>query len=266
MTSIAVWVGVDTHGPASAYIATDSRISWPSRGIWDSGRKAFASSSFPDIFGYCGDVLFPSLLLSQFVTALDIGAAVHRSATTMDRAKALEQIARITMKGFPNKLRQPFEIIYCGRDGEGLASRFEVQVLSWSPQNDWHRELHQIPTESSTLVFKTGSGSQSIAKSMALWNESAQGGTSRAVYSAFVEALRGGSDPNSGGPPQLVALYRKWGGRTVGVINQGKRYLHGLPVLIHDVDPSLEWRNELFERCDGRTGRRVIDAQRHTSR
>jgi hypothetical protein len=212
MTSIAVWVGVDTHGPASAYIATDSRISWPSQGSWDSGRKAFASCAFPDIFGYSGDVLFPSLLLSQFVTALDIGAAVDRSARMLDRAKALEQMARLTMKGFPNIHRQPFEIIYCGRDGEGLLSEFNVHVLSWSPKNDWHREVRQIPTKSSMLVFNTGSGSQSIAKSMALWNESAQGGTSRAVYSAFVEALKGGSDPNSGGPPQLVGLYRKWVG------------------------------------------------------
>lgn len=266
MTSIAVWVGVDTHGAASAYIATDSRISWPSGGRWDSGRKAFASSTFPDIFGYCGDVLFPSLLLSQFVTALDIGAVVDRSAKTMDREKALEQIARIAFKEFPNKLRQPFEIIYCGRDGEGLLSKFEVYILSWSHQNGWRRESRQIPTESSTLVFKTGSGSRSIAKSMALWDESAHGGTSRAVYSAFVEALKGGSDPNSGGPPQLVGLYRKWAGRTIGVVDQRNRFLHGLPVLIPDVDPSLEWRNELFERCDGRTGRRLIHAQRHTGR
>ena len=52
MTMLASWVGIDTHGPASAYIISDSRISWNEQENFDHGKKVFASKNYPELFGY----------------------------------------------------------------------------------------------------------------------------------------------------------------------------------------------------------------------
>lgn len=59
MTLLASWAAIDTHGISSAYIVSDSRISWGNKKYFDFGKKVFASKKYPEIFGYAGDVLFP---------------------------------------------------------------------------------------------------------------------------------------------------------------------------------------------------------------
>ena len=75
MTSFVAWVGVDARGPASIYLASDSRISWvdPDKTFetWDYGRKLFASKKYPEIFGYFGDTLFPSQMLGQVLDLIE---------------------------------------------------------------------------------------------------------------------------------------------------------------------------------------------------
>ena len=39
------------------YIATESRFSYDSTNKFDFGKKVFASSTYPDIFGYVGDCI-----------------------------------------------------------------------------------------------------------------------------------------------------------------------------------------------------------------
>ena len=79
---------------------------------------------------------------------------------------------------------------------------------------------------------------------------------------SFVSALKGGADRQSGGAPQMVGLYRVENGQTFGIRYERKMYLHG-----SRVHPSaagtVDWRNERFERIDGRTGKRLPGAQRH---
>lgn len=265
MTAIACWVGVDARGPASAYIATDSRLSWvrnvTHQDRWDGGRKAFSSSATPDVFGYSGEALFPSILLSQFVSALDAG--IYASLSFRARFGELEALARIMFEDFPASYRTPFEFIHCGRDAEGMQSTFGFGVLSWSAQTDWKRKVLPAPITSSQLILSKGSGTRGIANALARWEASDAAGTSRAIFSAFVESLLEGDDPHTGGPPQLVGLYRVRAGRSFGVVIKRKRFLCGLPVRSRQVPAHLEWRNELFERCDGVTGRRLVGAHRH---
>jgi hypothetical protein len=64
VTSLAAWPGIDSRGLSTLYIVADSRISWPgSSDLWEFGAKVFASSHTPDIFGFYGDVLVPSMVL-----------------------------------------------------------------------------------------------------------------------------------------------------------------------------------------------------------
>jgi hypothetical protein len=100
---------------------------------------------------------------------------------------------------------------------------------------------------------------------MQLWNESSSLETSRAAFSAFAEAVTAGLDVNTGGPPQLVGVYRISPARQFGIIVQRKRYIAGVPA--HSPDNiKLEWRNELFERVDGVTKKRIPTAKKHVPR
>jgi hypothetical protein len=77
MALLISWIGVDDKkkgkAVASLYIASDSRYSWSNSSSYDYGIKVFGSSRFPDIFGFCGDVSFPSIILRQLISQIDAG-------------------------------------------------------------------------------------------------------------------------------------------------------------------------------------------------
>lgn len=265
MTSVVIWIGVDTRGPTSTYIATDSRFSWqfPDRTEeWDAGRKTFASSRFPDIAGYWGDVLFPIVALSQYFTNLDAGAVCRSDSTAGDRFQAMQESVRLAFRMVPMNQRRSFTIIYGSREGLGMASTFNLHSISWSPLHEWTSEQFDLPSSSAAVKFG-GSGAHVTRLHLEEWQKSTQGGTSRAVYGAFVDGLKASKDPLSGGAPQLVGLYRIGNGRSFGTVIDRQRFLHGAPVTSSMPVDDIEWRNELFERVSGTTRERLPRAQRH---
>lgn len=264
MTSLIAWVGVDARGPASFYLASDSRVSWGPRDHWDVGRKLFASHKSPDLFGYCGEVLFPSLFLSQFSHLIDLHVAPNENTTPEARHEALITLAQTAFSCFPAPQRGTFSILHGSRESSRMSSVFHLWRVDWSPASGWSDEKLVLPTES-VLVLAVGSGASSVSRYDAEWRRSAVGRTSRAVFSAFCDALTGGENQFSGGPPQLVGLYREGFGEAFGVVYKGARYLLGLPIDPDEADALLvEWRNELFERCEGRSMARLQGAQRHS--
>jgi hypothetical protein len=261
MTSIAIWAGVDQRWPSSLNIVADSRLSWANGPVWDYGLKTFASTRTPDIFGYCGDVVYASILLSQFVSALELGMSNTTGETRFD---SLVKLAKTTWPSYPkNSSTNEFALVHGMRDGEGMRCSFVVNVLRWSPRNGWSEETIPAPLKSSQLLLNLGSGRKSVAKAASEWEKSTAGGTSRAVYSSFVQALQLGQDPASGGSPQLVTLQRKGNGRMNGIIYRGHRYIGGMPVSEESFDGDLYWYNEYLEPCDGTTMVRLVGAQIH---
>ena len=89
MTMLVSWVGVDPHGPTSMYIAADSRISWDAANTFDFAKKVFASKKYPEIFGYAGDVLFPSIVLGQIVELIDAGILLNTTMTCDQKNKII---------------------------------------------------------------------------------------------------------------------------------------------------------------------------------
>jgi len=73
LTTLIGWLGVDSRGPSSLYLAADSRFTWTPDVTWDYGRKLFASRSRPVILGYCGDVMFASHAIGQALELLEAG-------------------------------------------------------------------------------------------------------------------------------------------------------------------------------------------------
>lgn len=264
MTSIASWVGIDQRRPSSLYIASDSRITWGSKTPWDHGRKTFASSARPHIFGYWNDVLFPALALPSVIQRIDDG---FFGGEDSEFGQAVYETIRALWSTYPPEHRNSFGILHGHRIGEGMACEFILNVIAYDSSGDaWTFRRIDLPETSSFLRIE-GSGGKIVRQTHQVWESSDASGTSRAAFSAFTEALRSGQDPLSGGGPQLVGLYRKDPGRTFGTVFGGKRYFAGALVSSDRLwDDRVEWRNELFERVDGATTRRVPGAQVHADR
>jgi hypothetical protein len=101
MTTLISWVGVDSRSASSVYIASDSRISWGSSNCWDTGRKVFASKIRPDVFGYCGDVLFPTQVLGQLIEQIDQSILFSHGEPFRSRAKIVKQALAASLGNIP---------------------------------------------------------------------------------------------------------------------------------------------------------------------
>lgn len=143
-----------------------------------------------------------------------------------------------------------------------MLSKFRLTQLSHRRRGtpDWVIRDIAVTSTSSCLVID-GSGKASVQRALASWTDSSAGGTSRAVFSGFVDGVVSGIDSDSGGAPQLGSLYRVGGGRLLGIVHNGQRYFAGSHLVGNEAAEGLEWRNALFERADGRTKSRLAGAQ-----
>ncbi len=255
MTSIAVWVGVDSRLPASLNIASDSRISWGNTEKWDQGRKIFATRSDAHLFGYCGEVLFPALVLPVVIDLIDRGLIKSGQDEII-------QVLKDEMANYPSSIG--FTVFHAFRTGDGMLAKFGLTTIEYK-SGAWIVDSPTIPN-SSDLVHVGGSGERSFRNAVAKWRKSNSGGTSRAIFSAFCESIGSNEDRRSGGPPQLGALYRTGPARLIGTIINDDLYFAGCRLNQPDITADIEWRNELFERYDSLTKKRLQDAQWHLPR
>lgn len=264
MTSVVVWVGSDTHGPASLNIATDSRISWPNNqsGVdhWDHAKKVYASRSLPLVIGFLGDATFASLVLPSLIDRIDRGVFGPDDVV-------VERVAAAIMHDcskYPATRLSPTTFYIALRVGVGMSCQFELTELSHRPARNpaWKRSSIPIPMQSTSLAV-AGSGAVAIREAISIWQATAAAGTSRSIFSGFVDAILSGKDPLSGGAPQLGALYRIGPGRLIGIVHENQRYFAGAHLFGDDAVEQVEWRNGLFERADGATNGRLSGAQVH---
>jgi hypothetical protein len=263
MTSLVTWIGVDSRGPASIYIASDSRITWGKCLTWDYGRKVFASQKHPIIIGYVGDVLFPSQILGQIINLIDSNLFCNKDEQPEIQAERITHIIIQSFEAYPISERRNFEVVYCARKDEGMASIFYIFSIGWESKTDWYLEKLELPDKSG-IIRLLGTGKKPLGKWHERWNNiETEKSTSRAVFSAFCDALQSNEDKYSGGAPQLVGLYRIGAGQSIGTIYKGKRYLYGLPIFESMLLQNIEWRNSIFERCDWRTMEKLNNAHKH---
>ncbi|MAX53428.1 MAG: hypothetical protein CMH22_15740 [Methylophaga sp.] len=266
MTTLFSWTGIDTHGPASIYIASDSRISWEKNATWDVGRKLFASRNFPEVFGYCGSVSFPIQIIGQLIEHIDEGLLFSESDSVEIKIEKVRGEIEKSLNLMPKPQRGTCQILYATRLGNRMRSSFHAAKIKVAHERVSIEEI-ELP-EKSGLIASSGSGKASLNT----WNEEwigkpnqdphQSGRTSRNVFSAFCDSLGSREDPYSGGAPQLVGIYREGPSKNFGVIHRGKRYLYGVEVASSNGLNSIEWRNELFERCCGETMEVLKKAQR----
>ncbi len=262
MTSFVAWLGTDQRGPASLYFAADSRISWGAHSVWDHGRKVFACAQSPRLFGYVGDVLFPSMVLSQVVSLIDSGVILATSPAAEGELATISKIIHEAFARVPNDQKRDFTIVYSVRRGDGMSATFHVFTIDYF-KGAWSENAVPLPASSGPVTI-LGSGGRIVSKWHTHWSRTKQGGTSRAVFSAFCDAVRRKEDVYTGGAPQLVGMYRINPAKKLGVVYGGRAWIYGMPLPAAAEPEAIEWRNELFELCDV-TGTRLPDAQRHAA-
>jgi hypothetical protein len=265
MTTLVAFVSIDSHGATAFYLASDSRITWNPHERWDAGRKVFASRVHPDAFGYCGDVVFPSLVLSQILEILDTGMLFTDAQLPDERHSKVVSAIKMSFSLRKNAPASNFDIIHASREGSSNHSHFNLWQLSYEAKSaTWTDSKVNVGTQNSSLIVALGSGATVISHHQKNWQSSEQGQTSRAVYSAFCDALASGDDIRSGGAPQLAGIYRRGPAKMIGTVHQRIRYFCGLPVSADILSDQLEWRDELFQRIDGESLEVIKGAKRHS--
>ena len=265
MTTLIAWIAVDDRGPSSLYMASDSRITWGSAAKrWDVGRKLFACKRTPDIFGYVGDVLFPSLLLGQLIESADVGLIPGFKGTSEERNAGLKNTVLNSLAHQHDAHRANFEILHVSRNGDGMSSSFHVWRLSYSATTDSLNTVAvSVPTDRSRLIIALGSGASQAKAHEYNLSIADQGRTSQSIFWSFCDALNSKADPLTGGAPQLAGVYRRGNGKTFGVLYNHEYYFHDLPLKEDFFPNSVEWRDELFQVISSDTGQIASESQRH---
>ena len=258
MTTLAAWVSVDSNRPSACYLVSDSRITWQN-GNWDSGQKLFISTRFPDVFGYSGDVQFPTLALRQVIDRMDQGLLFASDADSVTRHSSIYTELQTAYQDYPAHSANSSTVLHFSRDGAGRHARFSLWKLDWSNDRSV-RSTHLHLPKSSVIGETAGSGWKILIDRNEEWKK-AQGRTSRGVFSSVCDALETGEDRHSAGPPQLVGLYPSFPSQMFGVVWHDKPYLAGKLVPDGVELHNCEWRNCLFERVDPRTLNRLAAAQ-----
>src|SRR5438270_11314693 len=98
MSLLIAWVSRDQNKPSAVYIAADSRIS-SSKGKWDRGKKVFSCKTQPWIFGFCGDVVVPTQLLSELTDAIDSGLVINSAQSVEGKWESIRFYLQVELQG-----------------------------------------------------------------------------------------------------------------------------------------------------------------------
>jgi hypothetical protein len=225
----------------------------------------FAPVAEPHLFGFCGDVVLPALLLGQIVSAIDAGVLFDSAASASDRHNA---VSKAVERGVASAIATPtidFTIHHLFRERAWPDTSFRAWNIFFDTKkrNCTSREV-LIPT-STEVIGSFGSGATSAKAHQELWQKSDAAGRSRAILASFCDSITSGDDPLSGGPPQLAALYTKGAPAPIGMcINEG-RFINGLKVDAMPTLNNINWRNNLGEEVDPMS-RKVVQGARRFAR
>ena len=266
MTLLASWVGVDHsksgYRPASIYFTTDSQFSTDNRATFSHGKKTFGMLNHPDIFGYCGDVLFPTVILSQIIDQADRDILYPANITVDEKFELILPAISNAITVYPTSWTAgSFTILYATRDHD---KKFHCYRIYWKTNAQAKFEKLELP-ERSGLIIVEGYKSEeaklrfSLEYDISMRNNK---GTSRNVYHWFTRILEENSSYKIGKIPQIVGLYRAGNAKVFGIIKDNELFLAGSKINSTESLSFVEWRNELFERCDPHKKSILAAAQR----
>ena len=258
MTLIVGWVSADNKPRgkqiSALYFASDSRYTWKQHGRdvvicqTDYGKKLFASSKYPEIFGFCGDVFLSKHLIEGLIALIDSGTFFNTSETLCSKVQKVTTYFEAILSEFPDRQRANCIILY----GTKVGRHFHLETYDILKDNITHEGV-ELPNVY-TVVCSDGSGKQLFSENWIYANneKANEYNLSRGVYHCLSETIETVEKNDIGGVPQLVGIYRGLQTPTIfGIIKNGKRYIDGKEFLgdITLLD-NIEWRNDNFERVN----------------
>lgn len=264
MTLIISWIGVDDKlegkSIASLYIASDSRYSWPNSKKFDYGIKVFGSSIFPEIFGFCGDVLFSSIMFGQLIPQIDSGLLIDKEDTPSDKNKKILDYIKTSWEKYPkDNSTGSFTILYGTRNGK----EFNLYKTSFNKFKGLENKEIPLP-KISTKVCSEGSGKSEFDTNFLPYENKNHNDfeKSRGVYHCLDFTLKNIKDPATGGLPQIIGLFREGNSKIFGIVKDEIKYIYGKESSESINSSKIEWRNENFERIDPNTLKLIEGAQK----
>lgn len=268
MTTLLSWMAYSETGeapelPRAAYLISDSRITWGSPSSrWEAGRKVFAPTAAPHLFGFSGDVVFPALALGQISSAIDAGVLFPAAASATERHQAVLEAIERGLARATSAPTMDFVIHHIFRENSWPETSFRAWMIQYdSRAKTCSSEEMRIPSRTG-VIGSFGSGRTAAMQHRARWESSDSGGRSRAILAAFCDSITSGDDPLSGGAPQLAALYTKGKPVPVGMVFEGRRFMNGMELGVSKALVHLEWRDALGQSIDPLTGEGKPGARR----
>ena len=254
MTTTIAWLSYQNKTPSALTFASDSRLTWKGSGqTWDYGRKIYWCKSSPDIFGFAGDVVSQSTVVSQVCEIFDHSASQLVQGTPEDRHQAFVKFLKSATEAFPAARSNGLHVLHGLRDGEDEDCDFRIwrteehaETHRWSDQElefsiDGKKNRRDDPGQ----FFGAGSGA---SKHRLCWERRIQeaGRTSRSVFRALWDVIENAEDPMTGGLPQIASLRTTGFAKPVGFCKDHLRSVCGLPLAADGTGGDLEWRDENF--------------------
>jgi len=271
MTTTVAWTSYQNGKPSALSFASDSRLSWPENGsIWDFGRKIFWCKNSPDIFGFAGDVVSQSTVISQVCDIFDYSIVAPAGKCAEERHKLFVQLLQSAVGEMKGVKTSGIHVLHGLRDDKSGQSSFRLwrtqqcaQTKSWADD-----ELSfQINGEKNNFddpgqFFSAGSGAGKHRDHWKIRREEA-GDTSRSVFRALVDVIDQECDPMTGGHPQIVSLGSSGVAKPVGVYIDNERSVSGLRLGTNAHGGEIEWRDKNFGFLHASTLRLKSNAPEH---
>jgi hypothetical protein len=183
-------------------------------------------------------------------------------ATPSEKSEIIKEKINAAIKQYPKQQTAgSFTILYACRDDYKDLHCF---CFEWAIKTGLSVKKIDLPRQSNVIAVFGSGAKEFMDRFEADFNHSKYNnfGTSRTVYHCFTETLKHIKDPQCGGAPQIVGLYRIGNAINYGIIDKGKRFLAGSEVGDLEFPTFVEWRNENFERVEPQTMQIIGSAQR----
>ncbi|WP_417240761.1 hypothetical protein [Celeribacter halophilus] len=254
-------------------IASDSRFSWKHiPGRWDNGRKIFWCKRGVEIFGYSGDVLTQSNILSQLCEVVDYSGKIT-SMKSGERHNAFYDLVQTSVDAQIGVEKREMTIFHGTRTNEEGSFPFRVWETRFDKKNGtWSDNEHIFPSELDVsesdkkiypqVALVAGTGAPYF-KSFRDKNLFEYGCTSRAIFQSLVQVIDQSVDPLTGGPAQAVTLGLDGSPKPVGFLMNSSCSLAGMIFGQTAVGSDVDWRDEDFNYINPSNLKRKSGAPKH---
>ncbi len=195
----------------------------------------------------------------------DNGLLFKEGFSCKEKFEAIKEKLIQIFNKYPHPEAQIFnnslQIIHASRETDNCR-KFFFHSIEWHRSSGWRGKEVNLP-DKSKVIFEGGTGANEFIENYKRYEEGENKSTSRNVFHCFCDTLFNIKDHFCGGAPQLVGIISKpeTKAKKFGIIKDRKRYLFGSEIDDLNNFDSIEWRNDLFELCDGRTLQKLEKAK-----